>query len=123
MKGTLLLNYNEDTKKIEEEERTRFLKNLLDEMGVPINDFWGNEISLSVNQKIKLRSILATYDIQVIENLDGHMQIYVDNKLIGEWQKCTYKLKKDLRQLDPRRQLYLEMEVNCWSLFEEQENE
>lgn len=125
MKGTVLLNYDENTKQVEEEEKTQFLKDLLEQMGVPINEFWTTETSLSVNQKIKLRSVLATYGIQVVDDLDGHMQIYVDDQLVGEWNKCTYKLKRDLRQLDPRKRLYLEMQVNCWSLFEgsEQQNQ
>jgi len=123
MKGTVLLNYDENTKQVEDEEKTQFLKDLLEQMGVPINEFWTTETSLSVNQKIKLRSVLATYGIQVVDDLDGHMQIYVDDQLVGEWNKCTYKLKRDLRQLDPRKRLYLEMQVNCWSLFEESEQQ
>lgn len=121
MKGTVLLNYDENTKQVEEEEKTRFLRDLLEQMGVPINEFWNVETSLSVNQKIKLRGLLATYQIQVIDDLDGHMQIYVDDQLVGEWNKCTYKLKRDLRQLDPKKRLYLEMQVDYWSLFEESE--
>jgi hypothetical protein len=121
MKGTILLNYNENTKQVEEEEKVRFLRSLLDQMGVPISDFWATDSPLSIDQKIKLRGILATYGIQVIDDLDGHMQVYVEGELVGEWNKCLYKLKRDLRQLDPRKQLYLEMEVNCWTLFEEQE--
>lgn len=123
MKGTLLLNYDENTKQIEEEEKTRFLRSLLEQMGVPINEFWTTDNLLSISQRIKLRGLLATYQIQVIDDLDGHMQVYVEDQLVGEWYKCTYKLKRDLRQLDPRKQLYLEMEVNCWSLFEEAEQQ
>lgn len=122
MKGTLLLNYNENIKVVEEEEKTRFLHALLDQMGIPVNEFWTGDVNLSIDQRIKLRSILSTYGIQVIEDLDGHMQVYVDNELVGEWNKCTYKLKKDLRQLDPKKKVYLEMEINYWSVFEEKEN-
>lgn len=123
MKGTILLNHTENTKKVEDEEKTRYLKDILDQMGLPIQDFWTTDGPLSIEQKIKLRGILATYQIQVIDDLDGHMQVYVDGEKVAEWFKCTYKLKRDLRELDPRKQLYLEMEVNCWSLFEESEQE
>lgn len=123
MKATLLLNHDENTKKVEEEERTRFLKSILEEMGVPIQEFWTTDGPLSVDQRIKLRGILATYSIQVIDDLDGHMQVYVEGERIAEWFKPTYKLKRDLREIDPRKQLYLEMEVSFWSLFEEQENQ
>ena len=127
MKGTILLNYNENTRQIEEEEKQRFLRTLLDQMQIPINDVWATDAPLSVDQTIKLRAILNTYRVQVIDDLDGHMRVFFiddasgDYELVGEWHKCTYKLKRDLKQRDPRKQLYLEMEVNCWTLFEEQE--
>ena len=121
MKGTLLLNHDENTRAVEEEEKHRFLHSLLDQMGIPVNEFWSGDVNLSIDQKIRLRGILATYNVQVIEDIDGHMQVYVENDLVGEWNKCNYKLKKDLRQLDPKKRLYLEMEINYWSIFEEQE--
>lgn len=123
MKGTLLLNYDENTRLVEEEEKNRFLHALLEQMGIPVAEFWTNDSKLTVDQRIKLRNILSTYNVQVIDDLDGHMQVYVENDLVGEWHKCEYKLKKDLRQRDPRKQLYLEMQVNYWSIFEEQESE
>lgn len=121
MQGTILLNHNENVKQVEEEEKSRFLRNLLEQMGVPVQDFWTTDTVLSIDQRIKLRSILATYSIQVIDDLDGHMQVYVEKELVGEWFKSTYKLKRDLRQLDPKKQLYMEMIINCWTIFEEQE--
>jgi hypothetical protein len=119
MQGTILLNYDENTRRVEEEEKSKFLRSVLDEMGVPVSEFWTSDAPLTINQKIKLREILGAYSIQVIDDLDGHMQIYVEGELIGEWNKCTYKLKRDLQQLDPRKQLYLEMKIDCWSLFDE----
>lgn len=122
MKATILLSYNENIKQVEDEEKMRYLRSLLEMMGIPIEEFWtADSVALSVDQRIKLRGILSTYGIQVIDDLDGHMQVYFENELVAEWNKCTYKLKRDLREIDPRKQLYLEMEVNCWSQFEEQE--
>jgi hypothetical protein len=86
-------------------------------------EFWGEDGPLSIDQKIKLRGILATYSIQVIDDLDGHMEMYVEGEKVAEWFKCTYKIKTDLREIDPRKKLYYEMEVNCWSLFDEQEQQ
>lgn len=123
MKGTILLNYDDNTQKVEDEEKTRFLKSLLEQMGVPIDDFWTTDSSLSVNQKIKLRGILATYAIQVIDDLDGLLQIYVEGEKIAEWQKPSYKLKRDLKEIDPKKQLYLEMSIDCWSVFDEEEEQ
>jgi hypothetical protein len=119
MKATILLNYNENTQQVEDEEKARFLRSILEQMGVPVNDFWTTDSPLSVEQKIRLRGILTNYNVQVIDDLDGLMQIYVEGEKVAEWQKPTYKLKRDLREIDPRKQLYLEMLVECWSLFEE----
>ncbi len=122
MKATILLNYNENTKQVEEEEKTRYLRTLLEQIGVPIQEFWSSEIQLSTEQKIKLRDILSQYNINVIDSLDGLFQIYVENKLIAEFLKPTYKLKRDLREIDPRKQLYLEMTIETKDLLENNES-
>lgn len=119
MKATILLNYNENTRQVENEERDNFLYSLLEKMGLPIADIWNSGEPLEISQKIKLRELLTTYNVQVIDEADGHMQVFVDRELVGEWNKCTYKLKKDLQQLDRKKQLYLEMTTDCWSVFDE----
>lgn len=130
MKGTILLNYNENVHQVEEEEKSRFLKTFLEqcfgdvpEVSNQIATIWNVDGPLPAPQKVKLRGILTTYGIQVIDDLDGHMQVYLENELVAEWFKCTYKLKKDLRVIDPRKRIYIEMEVNCWSAFDSQEEQ
>ena len=129
MKGTILLNYNENTHQVEEEEKARFLKGILEQcfsntdVAAQIQTIWSMDGALSAPEKVKLRGILATYGIQVIDDLDGHLQIYLENELIAEWFKCTYKLKRDLRVMDPMKRVYLEMEVNCWSVFDDKEEQ
>ena len=129
MKGTILLNYNENTHQVEDEEKSRFLRGILEQcfqntdVATQIQTIWSADGPLPASQKVKLRGILATYGIQVIDDLDGHLQIYLENELIAEWLKCTYKLKRDLRVVDPRKRVYLEMEVNCWSVFDDKEEQ
>lgn len=123
MKGTILLNYDANVRQVEEEEKMRFLHSLLEQMNVPVQEFWMGEDSLTVIQRIRLRNLLHVYNIKLVDDRDGHLEVYFENERIAEWNKCTYKIKKDLRELDPRKQLYLEMQVNCWSLFEETEQQ
>lgn len=124
MNETILLSYNENTKQVEEEEKTRFLRNLLEQIGVSVEDFWtSTDSSLSVDQRIKLRSILNTYNINVIDDLDGLLQVYIEGEKVAEWSKPSYKLKRDLREINPRKQLYLEMFIEYWSLFEDSEKQ
>lgn len=88
-------------------------------MGVPIDEIWAEE-TLSVDDKIQLRRILRTYSIKIIDHSDGQLQFYVENELVGEWNKPEYKMKRDLSELDPNKKLYLEMHVDYWSIFDEE---
>lgn len=119
MKGTILLNYNENIRKVEEEEKNRFLYCLLEQMGIPVSEFWAIDEALSAAQKIKLMGTLSSYAVQVLDDHEGNLTVYAENDLVGEWHKCAYKMKKDLRQLDPRKRLYFEMEINYWSIFDD----
>jgi glucose-6-phosphate 1-dehydrogenase len=123
MKFNILLNYDDDTRQVEEEEKGKFIKDILTQIGLPVEEFWTSDKPLTVRERIKLREILTAYNIVIIDDLDGHMQMYVDNDLVAEWKKCTYVLKKDLRQVDPRKKLYMEMTVENWSVFEELDSE
>jgi hypothetical protein len=123
MKSKILLNYNENTRKIEDEEKTRFLKSILEQMGVPVQEFWTSDDPLSIDQRMQLRGILAAYEVQVIDNLDGMLQIYVSDDLVAEMKKPAYVARMDMRQVDPRKRPYMEMMISTWSLFEDAEQE
>lgn len=118
MKGIILLSSNENTKLIEDEEKARFVQGVLQEIGLPLNEIWDENGELSFDNKIKLRGILSTYQIQVIDSADGELIIYHEDKVIGEWKKCQYILKKDLNQRDPKKKLFYEMHIDNWSIFE-----
>lgn len=121
MQGTILLNSNENTRKIEEEEKTRFVRSVLESLGLPIEGLWDENGELSLDNKMKLRELLAAFSIEIIDDFDGELRIYVERELVGEWKKCEYILKKDLTQIDPAKKFYLEMKVNYWSVFENTE--
>ncbi len=81
MKFNVLLNYDENTRQVEEEEKSKFIKQILSQMGLPVEEFWTSDTALSAREKIKLREIISAYNIVIIDDLDGHMQIYVDNDI------------------------------------------
>src|SRR5690606_23690603 len=112
VKEKILLNYSDSTSEVESEERTRFLFSILERMEIPVDSIWNGELNLTVGQKIKLREILSTYNIMILEDLDNHMQMFVEGELVAEWHPCTFKLKKDLREINPKKKLYIEMETN-----------
>jgi hypothetical protein len=121
MKSVILLNSSENTHEVEEQEKTQFVRHILETMGLPIDKIWNEDNTLSIENKIKLRNILSTYNIQVIDDHDGSLQIYCDGEIIGRWDKCEYILKQDLKQKDPVKKLFLEMHTNHWSIFENME--
>jgi hypothetical protein len=119
MHQVILLNHNENTRLVELEERERFVRNLLETMELPLDGIWGDDNSLTVESKIKLRGILSAYKIEVIDNLAGEVKIYHEDQLVGEWKRCFYKLKKDAGQKDPRKRLYLELHTEFNTIFDQ----
>ena len=125
MIGTILLNYNENVRQVEEEEKSRFLKGFLEqcfedapELAEQIASIWEVDGPLPAPQKIKLRSILTAHDIQVIDEQDGTLIIYIENQKVATFKKPTYKLRQDLSKLNRKERLDIEMTIECESLFE-----
>jgi hypothetical protein len=116
MRYTILLDKNEDTKEVEAQEQARFVKTIIEALEVPID--WEPDEPFTIENKLKWRKDLATYNINVISDIDGGLKIYVNSDLIAEWYKCKYKFKKDSSNIDPNKRLYLEMLIDFWSIFE-----
>lgn len=121
MKSVILLNYNENTKQVEEEEKARFVQNILGILNLPVGDLWNEDLTMSVENRIKYINFLSMYSIDIVDSIDGELEIYCEDKKIAQWEKPTYVLKKDPSQVNPRRKLFLEMHLNYWSVFDENE--
>lgn len=121
MQSTILLNSSENTKQVELEEQGRFVYSILSAFGVPVEDWQGGE--LTTEQHIKLRKTLGEYRIEVINDLDGGVKLYCEGEMIGEFKKPRYVLRKDLKQVDPTKKLYLEMYMSTWSILENETND
>lgn len=113
MQAILLFPYGTNTSIIEQEEQNRFLKDILDQFEIKVSDFWNDELILNIEQKIKLKSLLTTFNLVVIDN-DGQREIFVGKDKIAEFKKPTYILKKK------DKKLFLEMTIDCWTTFEEE---
>lgn len=121
MESIILLNCNENTHKIEEEEKSRFIRSILEGMGIPLDNIYDDNGHLTIQNKIRLREILHNYQVKIIDNLKDGLAIYVENEKVAEWFQCQYKLKEDISEIDPARRLFLEMKISSWSIFEESE--
>ncbi len=81
-----------------------------------------------VQRAVSLSNILAPKligsvlkQVKCFGTNDGEIKIYVENELVGEWRKCSYKLKRNYGELDRKKQLYLEMTVDFWTIFDQEE--
>jgi hypothetical protein len=116
-----MLSRSEDTKAVESQEQSRFIKSVLEALEVPI-DFEPDE-PLSVVEHQRLRQAFKEFNIHVIDDVDGGIKITIGDDLIAEWYKSTYKLKQDSSQPNAQDRLYLEMTVNFWTIFEDSDGE
>lgn len=120
----LVLANREDIRSIEEEERITFIRSILEQIDVPIdNCFPENENEeWSVENKINLRSVLSQFKIDLVDDFDGGIKMFIDKELIAEWFKPFFVLKTDLSEPNPKNKFYAEIRFRAWSLFEEQES-
>jgi len=110
----------EDSKESEEEERNLFIKSVLEEVGVPLEDVWP-DILLTVDKKIKLRDLLNKLEIEIIEDGDRGYEIYHQNNMLAKWFKPRFLLREDKKAKTLNKRFYYEMVVNTWSIFNQEE--
>ena len=126
MKQIILLNHNENTKQVEAEEKARFLRSLLLQMfdnteaAEKVEFIWPEETVLTTEQKMELRQLLAIYNLHVIDTPET-MEVYLEKEKIASMYKPAYKMKTDLSQPDKKKQVYLEMTVESFSVFDQEE--
>jgi len=120
MEKTVFLD-REDHKTIEDEERNLFVRGVLEELGVPIEEIW-DETELTIEKKIQLRDLLFQLDLEIVEDGDRGLKIYHGKDLIATWDKPRFVLRKDMGARTLAKQLYYEMVIKTWSIFD-QEND
>lgn len=105
---------------VEEEEKSKFIRNILENLELPIDEIWAyDQYLLESSQRIELRSLLNKYNIEIINNDNDGVDIFIDNEKIATWLKPSYKLKKDYLAQDFKKNVYYEMQIKFWSIFEE----
>jgi hypothetical protein len=112
----------EDAYSVEEEERNMFLRSVLEEVGVPLEDVWP-DICLTVDQKIKMRGLLGKLDIEIVDDGDRGYQVWHEKTKLAEWFKPRFILREDMEARTFTKRLYYEMVIKTWSVYDNQEED
>ncbi len=118
MKESTIYIDKEDAKIVEEQERNIFIKSVLSEMGIPLDELWPED-ELNIEQKAKLRDFLAHVGVDILDDRDRGMQIFAEGKMVAEWFKPTFILREDASVVNRNKRFFFEMKTKCWSVFEE----
>lgn len=126
LSSDIILVDREDVQKITSEEQFNFIINILANIGLPeeqLEIFLNQEFS--VEQKIKFRKLCETFDISVIDDLEGGVKIYVisnhERTMIAEWYKPKYVLRINSEELDRSKKFFVELHTSWWSVFDGQD--
>lgn len=132
MSQKVILANREDVRNIENEEKQRFVMDVLYQTGLPeeqLEDIFTEESlaqGFTPAEKIKLRSICEKFSITIIDDLDGGVKIYclVSDKLVlmGEWKKCHFVLRTAPGEIDPKKRYYTEVHCEWWTTFDKKDN-
>ena len=113
----------EDSRRIEEEERDSFIKGILGEIGIPLDDVWPSERLGDVDQKIEFQKRMEEFELDILDDGDHGVKIYVGEDLIAEWFKPQFVMHTDRKARRPSKRLFYEMQIRFWSMFEGDQNE
>jgi hypothetical protein len=117
MESTILLDSDENVVLVEEQESSRFIRSMLETMGIDLSEIWVDE-KLDINQKIKLRHVLSQYQVKIIDDSNHTLNIYLNQDLIAKWHKPKYVIRYDNSETDSKKRFFIEMKVKYESIFE-----
>lgn len=117
MKLVMTLQRDQQAEK-ELQEKSKWVRGILKNIGLN-TDTWPE--NLSMNDIRKLRADLKALDIDIIDDTDNGIEIYYQGEMIAEWRRPFYVLREKPGEKNPKYRYYLEMHINCRSVFEQQE--
>jgi hypothetical protein len=117
MAKVLILQRSEQ-QEVELREKTNFINEILLRIGFYESE---NDIKAVLNmQDLRLlKSLLNKCNIDILDDCNNGIKIYLENKLVAEWLKPRYILRSDNKILDPKKRFYLEMYQNTRIYSEE----
>lgn len=106
-----------DEKQVANKLRDEWIKFVIVSTHADFKDAFEDE-DLSILDKAQVRKTLEQNAMSVIDNYDGSVDIYVGEDCIGHWDKPYFKIHTGLNKRSP---IFVEIELSCWSVFDEEE--
>ena len=127
MKRSILAN-REDVRNIEAELQYEFVAFVLESLGIPpevlIECFpEGGYDEFDVIHKKRLREYLKKFDVEIVDDRDGGIKIYLDDDVVAEWKKAKFALRRDAKARTPAKKVYSEIFIDFWTIFDNEEGE
>lgn len=112
-----------NAKEVTEKVRFQWMKNVLQNMGIE----WGDSLesddpgNLSILQRAQIRRILEqNKNLEIADDHDGGIVIYVEKEPIARWEKPYYRLHHDQTEINHQKRWYISIQVSCWSVFDQE---
>lgn len=97
--------------------------NVLSQTGMNLDNCFpesGNYEDQTIQQKAQLRNNLNDNNILIIDNNDDSLIIYIQNEIIASWDKPLYIRREDAEERNPKRKYYIEINIECYSVFDDE---
>jgi hypothetical protein len=124
-----------DLRQVEKEWQYEFIVYVLSTMGISQETLEGcfpeSVDDFTVEHKMELRRCLKKEFITLVDDRDGGLKFYLevqegeqrDFVLIAEWKKCKFNYRADPTEVDPQKQMYVEVIADVWTIFPELKEE
>ena len=120
MTDKVVLINREDYNSFIDEAKYNFVKDVFANIGLPIEEcIPENYKEQTVEQRIQLRELLKKFNVILSEDSRELAEIIVDGQVIAKWNKPFCVLKEDYQTLDPKKKYYLEVRLDCYSIFDD----
>ncbi len=113
-----------EERKVTDKLRYQWVQWVLEQMGVEWGDSFsesGDPEEATILQKALMRRKLEQNNITIRDNHDGSVDIYVEEERIAYWSKPNYRLRLDPTKINKKDQQYSEIDMECWSVFDDEE--
>lgn len=104
--------------------KNQWIESVLSSIGINFGDTLNLNEERSVESRARLKHILADNRIHIEDNNEQVTISILNDKdweVIAKLEKPIYTLKKDLKQKDKSKILYSEIEIEYFSVFDQEE--